>query len=345
MLEHFLLVLIEVELLENHMVALSQLAGRKSKRDLRPSGMVVNEMHNAMEAAVHGAVVILRVTKVRPAGALLILGHMDGVLHQLFNALVLEGGNGDDRNAQHLLHLVDTDGTAVFPHLIHHIERQHHGDAQLHELHGEVEIAFDVGGVHNIDDALRFFIQQKCPGHQLFAGVGRHGVNAGQVGDQGVLLAADGAVLAVNSDAGEVTHVLIGAGELVEKRGLAAVLITCQGKGEQRVIGQGLLIRLGVIDAALSQARVLGRIPAWLLLLLLLLRLVDILHIDFSRVVQAKRELIAVNPQLHGVTHGRKLHERHLSARNDAHIQKMLAQRTLAADCDNAGALTRDQFF
>ena len=52
-----------------------------------------------------------------------------------------------------------------------------------------------------------------------------------------------------------------------------------------------------------------------------------------------------MNPQLHGVAHGRKLHERHLSARNDAHIQKMLAQRTLAADRDNACTLTRDQFF
>ena len=52
-----------------------------------------------------------------------------------------------------------------------------------------------------------------------------------------------------------------------------------------------------------------------------------------------------MNPQLHGVAHGRKLHERHLGAWYDTHIQKMLAQCTLAADCDNAGALTRDQFF
>ena len=165
------------------MVALSQLACRKAKGDLRASGVIVDEVHDAVETAVHGAVVILWVAEVCPSGALLVLGHMDGVLHQLFNAFILKRRDGDDRNAQHLLHLVDTDGTAVFPHLVHHIERQNHGNVQLHELHGEVEIALNVGGVHNVDDAPRLFIQQKRPGHQLFAGVGRHGVNARQVGD------------------------------------------------------------------------------------------------------------------------------------------------------------------
>ena len=78
---------------------------------------------------------------------------------------------------------------------------------------------------------------------------------------------------------------LVRTGELVEERGLAAVLIARQGKGEQRVIGQRLTIRLGVIDAALSQAGVLGGRAAGILLLLLRRCLVDILHINFGRVV------------------------------------------------------------
>ena len=47
------------------------------------------------------------------------VNHMDGVIHQLIHALVLGGGNGDHRDAQHRFHLVDVDGAAVAAHLIH----------------------------------------------------------------------------------------------------------------------------------------------------------------------------------------------------------------------------------
>ena len=55
---------------------------------------------------------------------------------------------------------------------------------------------------------------------------------------------------------------------------------------------------------------------------------------DFNllRVVHAKGQLVAVNPKFNRVAHRRELDERDLCAGDDAHIQKMLAQRALAAN-------------
>ena len=39
--------------------------------------------------------------------------------------------------------------------LVHHVQRQHHGHLQLQQLQGQVEVPLDVGGVHNVDDAVR----------------------------------------------------------------------------------------------------------------------------------------------------------------------------------------------
>ena len=62
---------------------------------------------------------------------------------------------------------------------------------------------------------------------------------------------------------------------------------------------------------------------------------------DFNllRVVHAKGQLVAVNPKFNRVAHRRELDERDLRAGDDAHIQKMLAQRALAADGADDGAL------
>ena len=53
---------------------------------------------------------------------------------------------------------------------------------------------------------------------------------------------------------------------------------------------------------------------------------------DLRRVCEAQRQLIAVNAKLHRVAHRRELHQLHPRAGDDAHIEKMLPQRALAAD-------------
>ena len=66
----------------------------------------------------------------------------------------------------------------------------------------------------------------------------------------------DDAVLAVDGDAREIAHMLVGPRQLVEKRRLAAVLLSGEGKSQLGAFGQWGLMGLVVVDAFLAQARV-----------------------------------------------------------------------------------------
>ena len=151
--------------------------------------------------------------------------------------------------------------------------------------------------------------------------------------------------LAVHRHAGEIAHVLVGAGELVEQGGLAAVLVARQCKGQGLAVGQGTLALFGVVAAAFAQARVLhhllrraglgGQRAPWGW------RRPSICAASSSRRVSA----VAVDLQLHGVAHGRKLHQRHLFPGNQPHIQKMLPQGSRPANGLHYGAFADVQFF
>ena len=54
------------------------------------------------------------------------------------------------------------------------------------------------------------------------------------------------------------------------------------------------------------------------------------LDLDALRVVDAQRELVAVNRELHGVAHGRVFLERDDRAGDEAHVQEMLPERALS---------------
>ena len=85
------------------------------------------------------------------------------------------------------------------------------------------------------------FIQDKLAAYDLFARVRRQGVNAWQVGNARLGVVTDGAILAVDRHAGKVTDMLIGARQLVEQRGLTAVLVAGEGKMQGRALGHGRL--------------------------------------------------------------------------------------------------------
>ena len=59
----------------------------------------------------------------------------------------------------------------------------------------------------------------------------------------------DDTVFSVDSDTGEVTHMLVGTCQLVEKGGLAAVLLSSKSEGQFGAFGQRCLMGLVVIDA------------------------------------------------------------------------------------------------
>ena len=75
------------------------------------------------------------IAEVNAARCLAVAGHVQCVLDQLVNALILGGGNWHNRHTEQLLQLVDHDGAAVGADLIHHVQRQNQRNVQLHELH------------------------------------------------------------------------------------------------------------------------------------------------------------------------------------------------------------------
>ena len=136
------------------LVALHQFCGGKAHGHACGLGVVLHDVRQRMDGAVHRAR-----TEILPLGQ-----HF-----QLCGAQ--RGGDGNHGYAQLLLQLVYVHSVAVGAHFIHHVQRDDHGKVQLDELHGEVKVALDVGGVHDVDDTIRLFLDEKIPGDDLLAGV------------------------------------------------------------------------------------------------------------------------------------------------------------------------------
>ncbi len=199
--------------------------------------MVLDEVHDAVEAAVYGAAMVILVAEVLTHRGFLVFRNMYGMVDKLRNAFVLGCRDGHHGQAEDLLHLVDEDAAPVVAYFIHHVECQYHRYAQFHELHGEVEVALDVVGIHNVDDAFGLLLHDELTRDNLLRGVRRQGIDARQVGDRGVGMSFDGAVLAVDGDAREVAYMLVGPRQLVEKGGFAAVLLSREGESQLGAFG------------------------------------------------------------------------------------------------------------
>ena len=223
-LDQLQLVLVQGQARRDIRVPLDELGGGEPDGDAGLFRVVLDLVDHRVDAPVDrtgGAEVVHRGVHLVPCG-------LDSDLHQLVHALVLHGGDGDHRDAQGLGEPLDIDGAAAGGDLVHHVQSQHHGDPHLHQLEGQVQIPLDVGCVHDVDEAVGPLVEDEVPGDDLLRRIGPDGVDARQVHHRAVLLPPDGAGLLVHRHAGKVAHMLVGAGELVEQRGLAAVLIAGQ---------------------------------------------------------------------------------------------------------------------
>ena len=154
----------------------------------------------------------------------------DSDFNQFVDALVLACGNGDHRHAQLVGKLCNVNGVAAGPDFVHHVQGNNHGDAQLDKLEGKVKVPLNIGGVHNVDDAVGVLLQDKIPGDDFLRGVGGQGVNTRQVHYRRFRVLFHLAFLLFNGDAGKIAHMLIGAGQAVKEGGFPAVLVACKGE-------------------------------------------------------------------------------------------------------------------
>ena len=143
-------------------------------------------------------------------------------------AFALERADGHRPAAQLSAELFQVDLIAVFPHKIDHVDRHHNRDAQFDQLGGQVEIAFDVGAVDDVEDDVRLFADQIGTGDDLLQRVRRKRVDAGKVLDDDVLLPFQAALLLFHRNAGPVADILVGTRQRIEQSGLAAVRVAGQ---------------------------------------------------------------------------------------------------------------------
>ncbi len=268
---------------------------------------------------------------------------MQGMVHKFLDTFSLCRRDRHDRQAEYRLHLVDIDGAAVAPDLIHHIEGQHHRDIEFHELHGEVEVALYIAGIHDVDDACRLLVEYELTRDYLFRRIRGEGIDAGEICDPRLRIAFYDTIFAVNGHAREIAYMLVGTGQLIEKGGLAAILVAGKGEGQNRIFRERSLIARVVLPAfSESGMGILAAIePAVITRLSLVLGgTIHRTYLDACGISLAQCESVTVYEQFHRIAKRRQFGQRNLLPRDHSHVKKMLSQRAIAPYGLDNGRLT-----
>ena len=220
------LVFVERKPRDNVAVSLDHVHGRPACAHPGALGVILHHMRHGMDAAVdrprRAEVVYLRLA----SGG----GRAAGKLRQIGNTLALRRADRHDRDAKQLRELYCIDRPAVGAHLVHHIQRKHHRHLHFDHLQREIEVALNIRGVHDVDNAVGLPVQNKIARDDLLGGVRPQRIDARQIDDFVAFRIADGAAFAVHRDAGKIADVLVAAGELIEERCFSAVLVSGKSK-------------------------------------------------------------------------------------------------------------------
>ena len=169
---------------------------------------------------------------------------LDGGLGGFPDAVALERGDLHDRAAELAGQLRRIDPVAVFAHDVHHVHRDDDRNAQLGELRGEVQVALEIRPVDDVQNGVGARADQIISRHDLLERVGGQRINARQVGDDHAVMALEPAFLFFDRDARPVADKLVGAGQRVEQRGLAAVRVARKGDAHIHDFSSFLLSQL-----------------------------------------------------------------------------------------------------
>ena len=222
LLDLVLYVLAEREARLHLAVALEQLDSEPAA--LRRLGNVCNQLFDLGNGILHC------VGELELRRRLAFLGSLLCRLDQLLGALALDGCGLNDRHAEFLRQLLYVDHVAALLDDIHHVQRDNDRNAHLEQLGGQVQVALDVGSVHQVHDGLRLLVYEVITRNDLLQRVRREGVDTRQVGDQDFLVALELAFLLFHGNARPVADILGRTGQIVKHRGLAAVRVAgkCQ---------------------------------------------------------------------------------------------------------------------
>ena len=202
---------------------------------LVPAAVGVMVMHGFLPVAVRDQILDMRQGVLHAPGeyvrrlARLFSRKHRGLAGHLAAALAPQGAGFHHLAAQRLAQLAQINLVAVFARHVDHVQGDDHGNAQLGQLRGQVQVALDVGGVHDVEDGVRPLVYQIAASDHLLQRIGRKAVDAGQVLDDDIRFAFQPALLLFHRHARPVANVLVGTGQVVEHGGFTAVWIARQG--------------------------------------------------------------------------------------------------------------------
>ena len=269
-------------------------------------------------------------------------GRLLDLLEQLFDALVLKGRDHHDRAAELLGELVRVDLVAVLLDQVGHVEGNDHGQAGLDNLKRQVQVALEVGGIDHLDDDIGLAAHEVIARALLLGAVGGKRVDAGEVRDGNVLVAQELGFLFLNRDAGPVANVAVGAGDQVEKRGLAAVGVTRQRDMDLRIRHSILLPCVPALLSPRGLDNVLQRCNFKLEKPNFICRNMcrrPLLDLDDGSLLLADGELVAAHVDLDRISERCNLYDLERSALDEPQVHKVAAKRTLTVKLDDGGAL------
>ena len=114
-------------------------------------------------------------------GIFLAFVEFDDGLEELIHASTIGKDGRNHRDTEELAQLVVVDVIATFFGFIKHVEGTDHADVHVYQLGGEIEVAFQVAGVDDVDDDIWRMLDELLAHIKLFRRIGRKGIGARQI--------------------------------------------------------------------------------------------------------------------------------------------------------------------
>ena len=220
---HIKLIIGQFQASDNVRIVLHDLRRGEPRRHPDIYRMILHLMRDCMNTAVHRTLF----AEIHDFRQYLLLRDGNDRLNKILDSLILCRADRDDRDSKFLRHLFVVDCSSVAAYLVHHIECKHHWNVHLKKLQGQIQISLYVCRIHNIDNSVGFFFENKIPCDDLLICVGSNRIDSREVDDSTVLRRPDFSHFLIYGHAGEIPYVLVRSCQLIKKRCFSAILIAC----------------------------------------------------------------------------------------------------------------------
>ena len=156
------------------------------------------------------------------------LRRLNGHLRGMHGVLAVQRADFDRVTSELFPELLRIDRIAALSDEIHHIKCKNNRKSDLDQLGGEVQVSLDVRSVDDIQNDIRFLVDQIISGNDFLQRVRAQRVDSRKVLDDDVLVAREASFLLLDRDARPVSDVLGAARQIIKQRGLSAVRISCE---------------------------------------------------------------------------------------------------------------------